>query len=225
MSTHLIRYIENYVNKHKIDVDVSIARRLITYKELTEKFCVPIELLVELGIDSSIEQAKHRLIKSFIKNKDYIVIKGEINPGNAIGSNDKKMSHAIAQSYKTILLTVDCFKICCLLANNDVGKKIRLYYIKVEKIFDQWVRVQQQAETQQIVPIIAVQDKIALTKEKRLEFETGLNLIEKLGKVMTGMNLMDDTDRVIIHNCSRNLLQRFDNYSRNTGNKKLIWTL
>jgi phage anti-repressor protein len=37
------------------------------------------------------------------------------------------------------MLTVDCFKSMCMLANSETGKQVKNYYLDLEKIFKEYV--------------------------------------------------------------------------------------
>ena len=37
------------------------------------------------------------------------------------------------------MLTIDCFKSMCILANSVIGKQVKIYYLDLEKIFKQYI--------------------------------------------------------------------------------------
>jgi len=93
-----------------------------------DEFIINIEFVFKWIGFARKDHAKRLLEKYFIIDSDYILnndytqfpIKGEHN--NKFKTNE------------IILLTPNCFKQLCLLANTDKGKQVRLYYIKMEII-------------------------------------------------------------------------------------------
>ena len=67
------------------------------------------------------DSAKRTLVDNFTKDVDYQSL--HFNVDNQKGGQNKEY----------ISLTIDCFKTFCMLANTEQGKKVRRYYIEIEK--------------------------------------------------------------------------------------------
>lgn len=80
------------------------------------------------------DHAKRLLEKYFIIDSDYIINKDNMTfPPNGKHNNKFKTN-------EIILLTPNCFKQLCVLANTDTGKQVRLYYIKMESILIKYLK-------------------------------------------------------------------------------------
>lgn len=76
--------------------------------------------------------AKQALLQKFTQLIDYqILLNNQQNSG--AGRPEEK-----------IYLTVDCFKAFCMLADTEVGKQVRRYYLDLEKDYFEWKKVIEQ---------------------------------------------------------------------------------
>ena len=93
-------------------------------------FPVNLEEVLDFIGFSRKDNFKRILDNNFIENEDYIILSKEkqVNDRNlgCIGLNKEK-----------IMLNVDCFKQVCMKVDTDKSKKIRKYYLKLEKIYNE----------------------------------------------------------------------------------------
>lgn len=128
----LINYIQTQLKETNNTLDIDFINTFSSISHTTNEFPIDIELLVTWKVDSRKDNAKARLKKIFIENQDYKTASESLE---AVFSNG-------GQNKETILLTVDCFKGMCMLANNEKGKLIRGYYIILEKIVKKFLETE-----------------------------------------------------------------------------------
>lgn len=80
---------------------------------------------------SSKQKAKLHICKQFNDNVDFVI--------NSLTRRVERVYGG--QNNINILLNVDTFKSMCMTANTDQGKRTRLYYIKMEKIFFKYLEM------------------------------------------------------------------------------------
>ena len=104
-----------------------------------DEFIINIEFIFKwIGFGRK-DHAKRLLEKYFIINSDYkITLNSVVSPPK--GENLKRDKKKEGRPIEVILLTPNCFKQLCLLANTDKGKQVRLYYIKMELILMKYLK-------------------------------------------------------------------------------------
>jgi SAP domain len=123
-------------NEGKIKTDVEFAKNfMFAFDNNPEKFCVNLELLIEYEVYDSKGHAKRALIKNFTDGTDYQSQKSCLPLDS---KEDKKASHG-GNNKELIMLTVDCFKLMCVIANSNAGKTVRRYYIDLEQVFKAYI--------------------------------------------------------------------------------------
>lgn len=93
--------------------------RIFEFLEADDDCTVEIELLLDLGVYSRKDHAVSALKRIFTEDIDFSRTRGKTPSGGRP-----------SDSY---LLTSDCFKEMCLMAESDMGRMVRRYYITVEK--------------------------------------------------------------------------------------------
>ncbi|MDD4931403.1 MAG: GIY-YIG nuclease family protein [Candidatus Colwellbacteria bacterium] len=124
----LIDYVRDTISKGESSIDLEFAEKFMFIAESKDQFPVDINLLVEWGIDSKKGHAKDRLKKYFSENKDFRKTASERSEAVNGGQNKEE-----------IRISVECFKGMCMMANNEVGKKTREYYLALESIVKKYI--------------------------------------------------------------------------------------
>lgn len=78
------------------------------------------------------------------------------------------------------LISIDCFKQLCMMRKNDIGKKIRQYFITVEKLAFQFIEYQTESKLKKQNKLIIQQNKI-IKKQKLLCSENESKNLYKIG--------------------------------------------
>jgi phage anti-repressor protein len=89
-------------------------------------------------LDSKKSRLKKSLIKSYENNIDYIVIPPIKYSNVLLSPKEQQNENRGGHNRKSILLTVDCFKMLCMRSNTKKANKVRQYYIDLEKLIDQY---------------------------------------------------------------------------------------
>lgn len=130
----LVEYACVVIKESKLKLDSDFIKTFMFALDSKEEYPIDINLLVEWKVDSRKDNAKKRLYKYFTESIDFCVKKIAPELSGAITDN-KKGGHNIENIY----ITTDCFKAMCMLANNEIGRKVRGYYLTLEKIFKQYL--------------------------------------------------------------------------------------
>lgn len=93
--------------------------RIVEFLESDDECTVELELLLELGVYSRKDHAVAALKRSFFEDIDFSRLRGKTPGGGRPGD--------------FYLLTSDCFKEMCLMADTEMGRMVRRYYIVIEK--------------------------------------------------------------------------------------------
>ncbi|HEY9750354.1 MAG TPA: hypothetical protein V6C63_16845 [Allocoleopsis sp.] len=93
--------------------------KIVEFLETDDECTVDLDLLVELGVYSRKHGAVQSLKKSFIEGVDF--------------SQESVKRPSGGRPSDSYLLTSDCFKEMCLMADSEMGRMVRRYYITVEK--------------------------------------------------------------------------------------------
>ena len=99
-----------------------------------EPFPINIEVLIEMKVYDRKDNCKTKLNKNFILDTDFKVQKATPE----LSGVAKKGGSGLLK--ENIMLTVDCFKSMCMLANSETGKQVKNYYLDLEKIFKEYIR-------------------------------------------------------------------------------------
>jgi len=101
---------------------MNFLEKVIKASDTIEQFSVNIDLLSELNIDRYKRNSKARLIKSYIKDVDFIIL------------GDNLINDKIGRPKEQIMLSADCFKKMCIFYNTEMAKQARQYYIFIETL-------------------------------------------------------------------------------------------
>lgn len=115
-------YVKNYHN--------------LSWNEQKTSCCINIEKLLKQEVYSNKRNAKKNLQKhGFQEGKDWC--------SRGSTESERKFDHG-GQTLEIITLTPDCFKQMCLGVYNEAGKKIRTYYLLMEKVVNEYVKYERE---------------------------------------------------------------------------------
>lgn len=128
---------------------------VIGFLESDDEYTVEIDLLVTIGVYSRKDTAVEALKRNFVEGIDFSGWSRKTSPGGRP-----------SQSY---VITSDCFKAMCMMAENEFGRQVRKYYLAIER---KWKDSQRNS----------TQPQLAFDAQVRLE-------IDILDKVLSKANL------------------------------------
>jgi len=97
---------------------------IVGFLEANDECIVDLNLLIDIGVYSRKDVAVRSLRKNFEEGMDYSTLK-------------RRSSQSI-----DYLLTSDCFKQMCMMAETDFGREVRKYYLEIER---RWRKACQQS--------------------------------------------------------------------------------
>jgi phage anti-repressor protein len=154
-----------------------------------EPFPINIEVLIEMKVYDRKDHCKTKLNKNFILDTDFKVQKA--TPENS-GVAKKGGSGLLKEN---IMLTVDCFKSMCMLANSETGKQVKNYYLDLEKIFKEYILRDIQSLQQTIETVVNENLKIKSTYSHLAELNDKLRIKRNYHKFKKGNCLYIITDQ------------------------------
>lgn len=92
---------------------------ILEFLDANEDCTIDLVMLVELGVYSRKDHAVRALKRNFEEGLEFSPLKGKASPAGL--------------SADIYVLTSDCFKEMCMLADTPTGKLVRTYYIEVER--------------------------------------------------------------------------------------------
>jgi phage anti-repressor protein len=137
------------------------------------------------------DNCKTKLNKNFILNTDFNV--QNLAPANSGARNSKAMQ--AGKNKENIMMTVDCFKSMCMLANSEIGKQVKNYYLDLEKIFKEYILRDIQSMQQTIENVVNENLKIKSTYSHLAELNDKLRMKRNYHKFKKGNCLYIITDR------------------------------
>ena len=96
---------------------------------------------------------------------------------------------------ENIMLTVDCFKSMCMLANSETGKQVKNYYLDLEKIFKEYILRDIQSLQKTIETVTNENLKIKSTYSHLAELHDQLRMKRNYHKFKKGNCVYIITDR------------------------------
>ncbi|TAD95615.1 MAG: hypothetical protein EAZ96_26665, partial [Oscillatoriales cyanobacterium] len=89
------------------------------------------------------DHAKHSLLQNFRDGFDFYV------------PNIREMKKISRYNPEKIYLSIDCFKMFCMLAETELGDNVRLYFLECEKKLHKVMQLVQEAQTSQLAQEMA----------------------------------------------------------------------
>lgn len=118
-------FVANALKQENSKVDPELAMKFIDYLDTKEQFPVPIEHLVDLEVYVRKDPAKRALQNGdFVKDRDFSTVEWKSTGGRPA---------------KQIMLSAECFKSLCMLAQNSKGKQVRQYYLTIERLWKRYI--------------------------------------------------------------------------------------
>jgi phage anti-repressor protein len=149
--SHLISTLNNNFNDEEQRWFIANFYVFLNYHP-TEDYPINLEDVYEMIGFANKGNAKRTLLNNFIENEDYkssFVLKDKSSYG---GSGGEK-----------IILNIETFKMLCMLAKTNKGKKIRSYYIKLENINNKILKEQMEQS-----------NKLLIEKEQQLQIQNNI---------------------------------------------------
>lgn len=164
--TTLLDLTSQMIDTGEIKTPIQFAQKFMFALESPEQFPVDASLLIEWGVYDRKDNMKTKLLNNFSDGIDYQV--QNLVPEFSGTKNPKPQQQ--------ITLTTECFKAICMMSNNDMGKKVRTYYLDLEKVFKRYVTLQheEQLEKEQdkLLKLTTKYNKL-LRNKKRSVFDKG----------------------------------------------------
>ena len=141
----------------------------------TEDFVIDLEDVVEWTGYSDKVHLKHQvLVKNFKEGIDYKIVTQSSDEVLLSKKREQKLreENRGGSNKQTILLTVDCAMEICLLVNTERGKQVRHYYMKIEKIMKNDIKLkfeEQQNQMSDQKRIIDEKQKILDEQQKQIK--------------------------------------------------------
>ena len=110
------------------DVDIEFIRKFIEIRNgdnIHAPFSIDLDVVTE-WLKTNKGKLKKTLLKTYIKNTDYIILDPVVKQDNKHGGHNKEI----------VLLTPDTFKMMCMKSKTKDAQKIRYYYVTLEKLVE-----------------------------------------------------------------------------------------
>ena len=120
-NSKLLKLTKEMIIHNEVKTTLEFAQKFMFTFDSEEQFPINIDMLIDMKVYDKKGHCKTKLTKNFILDTEFKVQKG--------GSGLLK---------ENIMITIDCFKSMCMLANSEAGKQIKLYYLDLEKIFNRY---------------------------------------------------------------------------------------
>ena len=139
----------------------------LAYGSDTTKYVIDLDTIWEwIGLSRK-DAAKRILITNFVIGRDYMVEKPlhiDVERPQNGGQNKEK-----------ILLNVETFKAFCMLCTTEKARKTRLYYIKMETIYMEYIKQRSQALIEALQKEISLNELV--TQKKLIQSNTNTPLV------------------------------------------------
>lgn len=175
------KHVSLELTKIKQEVDIEFCKWfMFVYDKSEEKFPVNIQKLVELKVYDRKDSAKKKLISNFTEDTDFVVIKiapiqiGAITNNPSLGENKKSIKTKGGQNKEEIFITTECFKSMCMIPNNEMGKKVRSYYLLLERIVKSFI----EAESNRLIKELKIENETLSREIVRIDSEKN-NLLKR----------------------------------------------
>jgi phage anti-repressor protein len=125
-------------------------RAYLAYGDDDKSFVVDLDDVYQWMGFTRKDTAKSLIQKKLTQDVDYICVKHDVK---SRGGHNKQQ----------VLMNVDAFKRLCIMADTEKSKQVQMYYLKLEKIFNRYNKMQYE---QSINKIKELEDNMADTKKK-----------------------------------------------------------
>lgn len=181
-------------NNESVDIEFCKWFMFLHTEDDDHKFVINMNKLVELKVYDLRGNAKKKLDSYFIQDTDYRVNKlacvftqASLNSPLTPQKSTVIKTHG-GHNKEEILLTIDCFKTMCMLPNNEMGKKVRRYYLFVERVLKEILnRSVKEMENKNNILML---EKDTLEKDKKDLEKDKIYLSSSLEKIKSQKNLL-----------------------------------
>jgi phage anti-repressor protein len=184
----------------------------------TEDYPINLENVYSMIGFANKGNAKRTLVNNFEENKDFMIKKDD---EKQLLRREKFGGSGIL--HEKVLLNIDTFKMLCMLAKTDKGKKIRSYYVKLENINNKILKQQMEESNKKLIEQLQLKEiqhkEELINKENQDRHNT---ILEKFNNVKYIFYIMkiktfDNGSYIIKIGESRNsgLKQRYNEHKRN----------
>ena len=166
-NSKLVQLTEQMIQTNEVKTPLAFAKKFMFTFDSKEPFPINIDVLIEMKVYDLVGNIKKKLIKNFNLDTEYKVQKAtpEYSGVAKKGGTGSK---------ENIMLTVDCFKSMCMLANSEAGKQVKNYYLDLEKIFKRYIMIEFEEKQ------LEVDQKQLELKQSQLKFQTLNNKITQI---------------------------------------------
>jgi hypothetical protein len=186
----LLQLTENMIKNNIVKTTLEFAKRFMFTFDSKYQFPISIDSLIEMKVYDNKGNTKTKLIKNFILDIDY-----EVKILTSESSEVKILKkHGGIRHKENIMLTVDCFKSMCMLANSEIGKQVKIYYLDLEKIFKQYIILELQEKQSQLKQYENDYDKLRKLHNS-LKFKRNYHELEQGDCVYICHNKLEPPDR------------------------------
>ena len=152
-------FCSDLVAKQNSELDQQFVKDFLFSLEKEDEICVKSQLLLDWKVFTQERNIYEKLKKNnYEENKDYTIFLRESTGG---------------RPSKKYLLTVDCFKELCLMSCNDFGKKVRKYYLVLEKLFKKYI------EEEFTKQLSEKEKKLDSKEEEIIKMKKSIKLVQK----------------------------------------------
>jgi phage anti-repressor protein len=190
-NSKLILVASEMISKGLVKTSLEFAEKFMFTFDSKEQFPINIEVLIEMKVYDRKDNCKTKLNKNFILDTDFKV--QNLAPELSGARNSKAMQ--AGKNKENIMLTVDCFKSMCMLANSETGKQVKNYYLDLEKIFKEYILRDIQSLQKTIETVVNENLKIKSTYSHLAELNDKLRMKRNYHKFKKGNCLYIITDR------------------------------
>jgi phage anti-repressor protein len=190
-NSKLILVASEMISKGLVKTSLEFAEKFMFTFDSKEQFPINIEVLIEMKVYDRKDNCKTKLNKNFILDTDFKV--QNLAPESSGARNSKAMQ--AGKNKENIMLTVDCFKSMCMLANSETGKQVKNYYLDLEKIFKEYILRDIQSLQKTIETVVNENLKIKSTYSHLAELNDKLRMKRNYHKFKKGNCLYIITDR------------------------------
>ena len=200
-SSKLIALTQEMITSGEIKTTLDFAKKFMFCFDSDKKFPINIDLLVEMKVYDEKGHTKKKLKKHFLEQVDFIIEKVACKISQANLQN----SHG-GQNKEHIFLTVDCFKSLCLLANSEMGKQTKRYYLDLEKVFKKYIVLEfeeKQLQMKQENAKLLQLHNSSLMRHSYFKFDKGPSFYILLGPEQVFGNLTSRLVKIGIAGCTK----------------------
>src|ERR1700733_3166523 len=122
--SRLTAFIISHIKNEKIDLDPAFVEQFMFSLDSKERFCIPLQKLVDWEVYAKKSKAKQALLTHFKEGEDFL-------PSQVKSSGGRPSQQ--------FMLSTRCFKKICMTVHNPMGDKIQNYYLTLEELYKKYL--------------------------------------------------------------------------------------